>query len=173
MVDTIRQQRGSLLLDVVLEGRSGPLEESGRTMFFELVPAAGGSVASARVVVFGVFWHMADALPAVGVPSVWDWKNPVAVRGDFAWLAGLPLIAMRLLVAAGVIGFVLDCWNAVRLSVCRGRRRRPEPGPRCAWEDLSNSARHVRRARAPGRIRTCDRWIRSPLLYPLSYERRQ
>jgi hypothetical protein len=24
---------------------------------------------------------------------------------------------------------------------------------------------------APGRIRTCDRWIRSPLLYPLSYER--
>jgi hypothetical protein len=24
---------------------------------------------------------------------------------------------------------------------------------------------------APGRIRTCDRRIRSPLLYPLSYER--
>jgi hypothetical protein len=24
---------------------------------------------------------------------------------------------------------------------------------------------------ALGRIRTCDRWIRSPLLYPLSYER--
>ena len=24
---------------------------------------------------------------------------------------------------------------------------------------------------APGRIRTCDQWIRSPLLYPLSYGR--
>jgi len=77
------------------------------------VVRADSSVASARDVVFGVFWHMADALPAVGVPSVWDWTNPVAGRGDLAWLASLPLVAMRLLVAAGVIGFVLDCWNAV------------------------------------------------------------
>jgi hypothetical protein len=77
------------------------------------VVRADSSVASARDVVFGVFWHMADALPAVGIASVWDWKNPAAVRGDLAWLADLPLVAMRLLVAAGVIGFVLDCWNAL------------------------------------------------------------
>jgi hypothetical protein len=77
------------------------------------VVSADSSAASGRDVVFGVFWHMADALPAIGVPGVWDWKNPVAIRGDFAWLAGLPLVAMRLLVAAGVIGFALDCWKAV------------------------------------------------------------
>jgi hypothetical protein len=39
--------------------------------------------------------------------------NPITVRVDLAWLAGVPLIAMRLLVAAGLIGIAVDCWNAV------------------------------------------------------------
>jgi hypothetical protein len=76
------------------------------------VVAEDSRAVSTRDVVFGVFWHMADALPAVGLPSVWGWKNPIIVRGNLAWLAGMPLVAMRLLVAAGVIGFAFDCWKA-------------------------------------------------------------
>ena len=30
---------------------------------------------------------------------------------------------------------------------------------------------HSQRNGAPGRIRTCDTWLRKPVLYPLSYER--
>jgi hypothetical protein len=71
------------------------------------------SAASARDVILGVFWHMADALPAVGLPDVWAWEKPITVRGGLAWMAGLPLVAMRVLVAAGIIGFAFDCWTAL------------------------------------------------------------
>jgi len=77
------------------------------------VVTESSSVSSAKDVIFGVLWHMADAVPAVGLPDVWGWKNPIAVRGNLAWLANLPLITMRLLVAVGVIGFAFDCWNAL------------------------------------------------------------
>jgi hypothetical protein len=59
------------------------------------------------------------------------------------------------------------------------RPNRPPPSRRpCRRQPRAWNLNHPSRVRmqsncAPGRIRTCDRWIRSPLLYPLSYERRQ
>jgi hypothetical protein len=38
--------------------------------------------------------------------------------------------------------------------------------------DLADREARRTGSRAPGRIRTCDLRIRSPLLYPLSYRRR-
>jgi hypothetical protein len=71
------------------------------------------AAASAKDVVLGVFWHMADALPAVGVPAVWKLDEPDQLSGRPRVARRVPLIAMRVLVAVGVIGFACDCWNAV------------------------------------------------------------
>jgi hypothetical protein len=49
MVDTIRHRTGSLRLDAVREGRSGPLVEPGRGVHIALAPAAGGTKRTIKV----------------------------------------------------------------------------------------------------------------------------
>ena len=55
-----------------------------------------------------VAWNMADAVPGLGVPTVWSWERPLRVEGDLAWFAGLPVFAARAFVAIVVVGLLVD-----------------------------------------------------------------
>lgn len=58
------------------------------------------------------FWHMADAVPVLDMPAAWGWDNPVRITGRLTWLAGLPFLFTRALVALGIVGLLIDGWRA-------------------------------------------------------------
>ena len=69
--------------------------------------------------------------------------------------------------------------SAVRNSVYPivAKQAHPEPAEvvsdspeSLSWPDVQSKSRTCPASRAPGRIRTCDARLRSPALYPLSYE---
>ena len=62
-----------------------------------------------------------------------------------------------------------DTDEVVRLRLLRAIR---DLGWQQEWQQERSAGPNPPLTSAPGRIRTCDLRIRSPLLYPLSYRRR-
>ena len=62
----------------------------------------------------GYWWHTADAVPFVKIPTSWTWENPIRIVGDGAWLGGVSFMLARALIALGIVGLIIEGWRFLR-----------------------------------------------------------